>query len=159
MHPRATLYVNHHCQDQAEEECYQARDEQKGPWPVEHHESHMPPAIGERVQLGVSPAGIVGNGNLSNPQAAGGGLDHHLRGELHSPGPEVQLIEGIPGYATQTAMGVGDSGREEPVQNPGQNRISYITMKGGHRPRDDPAFEPRSHDQVILAALQAGKHI
>jgi hypothetical protein len=81
-----------------------------------------------------------------------GGLDHHLAGELHPGGGQVQAEDRLAPEGAQPAVEVPDPAVEEEPAEPAQQGIADDPVAPGHGRWLDAAPKAIAHDQVVSLA-------
>lgn len=136
---------------EAEEEEEAARGEVEPARAVEEHEPDVPPGVGEAVELRLSLSGVVVDRNLAHAQPAPIRLEHHLGGELHPGGVEVETFERVPPERSHPAVSVRDLHAEEDVEESGEEGVPEVAVRPGHRSVVDAPGEAGAEHEVAPA--------
>jgi hypothetical protein len=115
---------------------------------VEEHEANVPPGVAEALQLRLAGSRKVVDRDLVDGELAPERLEHHLGGELHPRGMEVEVVQRGAAHRPHPAVGVRHLHAEHAVQQAGEDRIAEPAVRPGHRTLVDAAVEPRAEDEV-----------
>src|SRR5207247_10876252 len=120
----------------------------------EQEEPQVPPAVPPPTKVGgaASLCRMQCRGNLRNPQVGQRRFYHHLAGELHPAGAEVQTREALPPKRPDATMEVTALGPVEPPAEPGEDGVPDVAVQRGHGSGLDPALEPVPDDDVVALA-------
>ena len=94
--------------------------------------------------------------HLGHAQAGERGLHHHLGGELHAGGAQVELEDAVAAEGAQAAVEVAHRDAEEDAADGGEHRVAEIFVQRRHGAGLDAAGEAVAHDQVV-ALVELGQ--
>ena len=87
------------------------------------------------------------------------GAHHHLAGELHAGGPQVQREDGVAAQAAQAAMEIADAGAEEHPPDQAEHGIAEIAVQERHGAGRDAAGKAVAHHEVGAFAQLGEKQL
>ena len=112
---------------------------------VHEQEAQVAPAVAEARELRLAAARVVLDVDLGDRQVLLGGADHHLGGELHAGGAQVERVEHVAAQRPHAAVGVAHAGAEEEVEQAGEQRVADVAVQPRHRARLDVAHAVAHH--------------
>src|SRR3989442_5199143 len=75
--------------------------------------------------------------------------NHHVRGELHGGGAQVEAEDRVTPEATHSGVKIADRTPEKVPAESGKDRVSQVSVEGRHRAWLDLAQEAVPHHQVV----------
>ncbi len=114
---------------------------------VNEQESKVAPAVAPRRELRLAAARVVVDRELADVEAALCRADHHLAGELHARGAQVEHLQLVPPDRAHAAVGVAHPRLVEGVEEAGEHRVADVAMQPRHRTGLD-VVHPVAHDQI-----------
>ena len=138
--------------ERADQRHQRARQDEEVVGRVDEQEPQVPPSVTDARQLRFAAPGVVLDGELREDQMLLGGADHHLGGELHPGGAQIELGQHVPPQRPHAAVGVVDPGAEEQVEEAGQQRVADVAVMPGHRAGMDVLHPVADHH--VGAVLQ-----
>ena len=126
---------------------HRAGDHEQVSGAVHQEEAQVAPSVAEARQLRDAGARVVLDRELPDLEVLLGRPDHHLRGELHAGGAQVQPGEHVAADPAHAAVGVLDPGPVEEVEHPREHWVAHVAVQPRHRPGVD-VVHPVAHHEV-----------
>ena len=110
----------------------------------------MTPPIAPRPKVWLAPATIGRKccWHLSDTKSLERRANHHLGGELHAGGAQVEAEDRVAPEPAHSGVEIADGTPEKEPAESGEDRVSYVSVEGRHRAWLDLAQEAVPHHQV-----------
>ena len=122
---------------------------------VDEQEAQVAPAVAEARELRHAAARVVGDRQLADLELGLGRPDHHLGGELHAGGAQLERGQLVAAEGAHAAVGVAHAGAEEEVERAREHRVADVAVQPRHRAGLDPVHAVAHHE--VGARLELGQ--
>ena len=124
---------------------------------MDEQEAQVAPPVAEARELRLAAARVVLDLELADRQVLLRGADHHLGGELHAGGAQIEAWQHVAAQGAHAAVRVVDAGAERMFSNPGQQRVADVAVMPRHRARMDVVHPVADHH--VGAVLELAQEV